>query len=100
MREREDQVMMGTRKESLFPAVKSLFFEQPTALWARAVSTGVVGDLMEVSFRTTVDVSTEFTSATMDDGPSSACHVTTDAILRSEAGVVLLEQRLKRDRHD
>ena len=100
MREREDHVMVWARQKTLFPSVKPLFFGQPTALRTRAVSTGVVSDLVEVPFRTTVDVPTEFASATMDDGPRSARHVRADAILCSEAGVVLLEQRLKRDCHD
>ena len=91
MREREDQVMIGTGKEPVFPSIKPLLFGQPTALWARAMSAGVVGNLLEVTFRTTVDVSSKFTSPTVADCPRSSRHVTTDAVLRSEAGVVLLE---------
>jgi hypothetical protein len=99
VRDREDNVMMGAGKQSLPPAIKPLFFGQPTTLRTTTVAARVVGDLMEVPIGATVDVPAQLTCSAMANGPSRVKHLTRQTMLLGELVEMLLEYRLKRDFH-
>ncbi len=97
--QREDHVMVWAGQQSLPPTGKPLHFGQPPALRATAMSTGVVGNLMIVTIRTTVDMPPEFPCATVDDRPSRTMHVAGQATSSRKASEMLLKNRLKCDGH-
>jgi len=58
MRQGKNAVMVGADQQTLLPLAQPLLVWQLSALWATAMTTRVVSDLVEVPIWTTVDVST------------------------------------------
>jgi hypothetical protein len=60
---------------------------------------GVVSDLMEVSFRTTVDVTSQGTGSAVANSPSGTQHIGREFSRSRESVKVLVQDLLKRERH-